>query len=127
MPYVENRTVYDADSHVMELDGWLADYADPGIRDALRPLALGGAGPFVREAISSAQARRDDPAATAALEANVMQAKGWSGLGAFDPHERSRALDHLGFAAQLVFSTLAPTQFLGNDLELVFGGARAHN
>src|SRR4029077_8568107 len=46
---------------------------------------------------------------------------------AFDPTDRSRALDLLGFDAQLVFSTFAPTQFAGHDLELLYGGARAHN
>ena len=56
-----------------------------------------------------------------------MDAKGWSALGAFDPTDRSRALDLLGFDAQLVFSTFAPTQFAGHDLELLYGGARAHN
>jgi predicted TIM-barrel fold metal-dependent hydrolase len=36
-------------------------------------------------------------------------------------------LDRLGFDAQLVFSTFAPTQYLGDDVDLVFGGTRAHN
>src|SRR5262249_13146840 len=36
-------------------------------------------------------------------------------------------LDLLGFARQLVFSTFAATQFFGDDLDLLFGGARAHN
>jgi predicted TIM-barrel fold metal-dependent hydrolase len=56
-----------------------------------------------------------------------MQAKGWSALGAFDPGERSRALDLLGLERQLVFSTFAASQFLGDDLDLLYGGARAHN
>jgi predicted TIM-barrel fold metal-dependent hydrolase len=56
-----------------------------------------------------------------------MSRKGWHGLGAFDPTERTRALDLLGFDAQLVFSTFAPTQYLGDDIDLAFGGTRAHN
>jgi predicted TIM-barrel fold metal-dependent hydrolase len=56
-----------------------------------------------------------------------MGAKGWGALGAFDPHERSRALDLLGFSSQLVFSTFAATQFSGDDPDLVYGGTRAHN
>jgi uncharacterized protein len=127
MPYVEGRTVHDADSHVMELTGWLAEYADADVRDRIRPLYLGGAGAFVRERIAEAEARRGDPAAGAALAADVMHDKGWTALGAFDPAERSQALDHLGFASQLVFSTFAPTQFLADDLDLLFGGTRAHN
>ncbi len=127
MPYARGRTFFDADSHLMELPDWLETYADPSIREVLRPLHLGGAGALAEEAVTQAQSRRDDKDAAARLEENVLSAKGWHGLGAFDPQERSRALDLLGFEGQLVFSTFSPTQFLGDDLELLYGGARAHN
>jgi predicted TIM-barrel fold metal-dependent hydrolase len=127
MPYAEGRTYYDADSHIMELSDWLSTYADPDVRERLRPLYLGGAGKLADEAVQAAEDRRGDADAAARLEANLMKPKGWSALGAFDPAERSRALDLLGFDKQLVFSTFAPTQFAGNDLELLYGGARAHN
>ena len=127
MPYASGRTYHDADSHVMELTDWLAPYADPKIRERLRPLHLGGAGKLAREAVGNAEKRRGDPAAALEAERNLMGAKGWSALGAFDRAERTRALDLLGFARQLVFSTFAPTQFSGEDMELAYGGARAHN
>lgn len=127
MPYAEGRTYYDADSHVMELGDWLAGYADPEMRDRIRPLYLGGAGALADEAVRAAEERRTHPESSAPLEANVMGHKGWSALGAFDPSERSRALDLLGFESQLVFSTFAPTQFQSDDLELLYGGTRAHN
>jgi len=73
MSYAEGRRYCDADSHLMELHDWLPRYADPAIRERIRPFDL------------------------------------------------------LGFAQQLVFSTFAPTQFLGDDLELLYGGTRAHN
>lgn len=41
MPYAEVRTFYDADSHLMELSSWLAEYADPDVREKIRPLYLG--------------------------------------------------------------------------------------
>ncbi len=126
MTYAPTR-MFDADSHLMELPGWLESYADPGIRGRIRPLALGGAGALAESAIAAAQARRGDDAAAVALEGDLMKHKGWHGLGAFDPQERVRALDLLGFDAQLVFSTFAPTQYLGDDVELAFGGTRAHN
>ena len=34
-----DRSFYDADSHIMELPNFLIDYADPGIRDRLRPVS----------------------------------------------------------------------------------------
>jgi predicted TIM-barrel fold metal-dependent hydrolase len=127
MAYAEGRTYHDADSHLMELQDWLPRYADPGIRERLRPLALGGAGALAGAAVQRAAARRGDPERARALEAELLTAKGWDALGAFDPSERSRALDLLGFARQLVFSTFAATQFALDDLEVLYGGARAHN
>jgi predicted TIM-barrel fold metal-dependent hydrolase len=127
MPYAEGRTYYDADSHLMELGDWLVGYADPEMRDRIRPLYLGGAGALADEAVRAAEERRAHSESSAPLEANVMGHKGWSALGAFDPSERSRALDLLGFESQLVFSTFAPTQFQSDDLELLYGGTRAHN
>ncbi|MEE8557247.1 MAG: hypothetical protein V3T14_05115 [Myxococcota bacterium] len=102
MPYAEGRTYYDADSHIMELGDWLSRYADPHIRERLRPLRLGGAGALAKEAVKQAENRRGDADAARALEAHVIETKGWQALGAFDPTERSRALDLLGFDRQAV-------------------------
>jgi predicted TIM-barrel fold metal-dependent hydrolase len=127
VPYAEGRVYYDADSHLMELPGWLEDFADQETRDRLRPLYLGGAGALAEQAIADAERRRGDRAVATALEADLMNAKGWNALGAFDAGERSRALDLLGFDRQLVFSTFAPTQFLSDDVDLLYGGTSAHN
>jgi len=126
MPYAQRR-IWDADSHLMELTGWLAPYADPAVREKIRPLHLGAAGALAAKAVADAEARRGDTAAARALEDRVLEAKGWSALGAFDPAERSRALDLLGFEKQLVFSTFAAVQFVSDDPELLYGGTRAHN
>lgn len=128
MPYATDRTYYDADSHIMELRDWLQGYADPDIREQLLPLNVGrGGGQLAEKAVASAERRRGNAEAAAALEDKLMEAKGWAALGAFDPVERSRALDLLGFKAQLVFATFGPTQYAGQDLHLVYGGARALN
>jgi predicted TIM-barrel fold metal-dependent hydrolase len=127
MPYAEGRTFFDADSHLMETSDWLVGYADPAIRERLRPLQLGGAGRLAEQAVRDAEARRGDAGAAAALEGELMRAKGWKALGAVDPVERSRALDLLGFDRQLVFSTFAATQYEGKDLDLLYGGTTAHN
>jgi uncharacterized protein len=127
MAYAEGRRFYDADSHLMELGDWLVRYADPGVRERIRPLQLGGAGALAEQAVRDAEARRGDAAAARALGGALLQAKGWNALGAFDPVERSRALDLLGFEKQLVFSTFAATQFASEDPALLYGGTRAHN
>ncbi len=133
MPYAEGRLYYDADSHLMETRDWLISYADPDMRARLAPLNLGSAGRLADHAVERAEDRRVKPRAAAELEEKLMTAKGWDALGAFDPKERSRALDLLGFERQLVFTTFAPTQFWGGfdrsgfDAEVVYGGTRAHN
>jgi uncharacterized protein len=125
--YAAGRTYHDADSHLMELPDWLERYADPEVREHIRPLYLGGAGALAAQAVEDASHRRGDEAAALELERKLMRAKGWNALGAFDRAERSRALDLLGFSSQLVFSTFATTQFIGNDSKLLVGGTRALN
>ena len=81
-PYAGDRVVYDADSHLMELPGWLVEYADPDVRELIRPLYLGGAGALADDAIAQAEARRADGEHAGTVE--IMSDKGWHALGAFD-------------------------------------------
>jgi uncharacterized protein len=127
VPYASGRVFHDADSHLMETHGWLEPYADPSIRDRIRPLHLGGAGAVARDAVDQATRRDAGETRVASLEGDVMRDKGWSALGATDKVERSQALDRLGFDSQLVFATFAATQFVSNDLDLLYGGTRALN
>jgi predicted TIM-barrel fold metal-dependent hydrolase len=127
MPYAEGRVYYDADSHVMETSDWLVTYADPDVRERIRPLYLGGAGALADEAVRQADERKAGTITLDSIEENLLTRKGWHAYGAFDPTERSHALDLLGFDKQLVFSTFAPDQFISGDHELLYGGTRAHN
>jgi uncharacterized protein len=129
MAYVEGRVVYDADSHVMELPDWLEGYADADTRERLRPLYLGAAGALAERAVAEAATRREQGVTVAddADPMDLLRPKGWAAHGAFDPAERSRVLDALGFAAQWVFPTFASTQFRGTDLDLLYGGTDALN
>ena len=128
MRYVGDRLVFDADSHVMELPGWLEAFADGSTAEALRPLALGGAGALAERAVEEAAARQAGGVSTLDTDPiALLHSKGWGAVGAFDSTERSFVLDQLGFAAQLVFPTFAATQFAGNDLDLLYGGSDALN
>jgi len=127
MTYAGDRTILDADSHVLELADFLDDFVDASERDLLRRERLQGFAPIFDDAIARAEARRTTPDALARAEARLLDDKGWFALGAFDPEERSRALDLLGFDAQLVFATFASLMFLGRDLDRLYAGSRAQN
>ncbi len=131
MTYAHRPTIHDADSHVMEGLDWLRDHADARTREMLPDLSglLDKAGAGAGSAIQAGEARIADGERTAALEDDVIaSAKGWVALGAMDPSERSRALDLLGFASQLVFSTFSLGLFaFADDLDVVYGGTSAHN
>lgn len=127
MPYVEGRVMYDADSHIMELPMWLHAYIEPEYRDRLQPLALDVLGADAEERIEAALRRGDDAEATRAARERLLMDKGWDAYGASIAEERSRALDLLGYAAQLVFSTAAGTQFAYAEPDVAVAGLRAHN
>jgi predicted TIM-barrel fold metal-dependent hydrolase len=129
MAYAAGRVINDADSHIMESLDWIGRYAEPQVRDRLGSMRLEAGGSGAAKAIALALARQQDEAATAAISANVVAGpKGWAAYGAIDPGERTRALDDLGFARQLVFTTFAGSQFLPSpDPDVKYGGARALN
>src|SRR5580658_8896075 len=129
MAYAAGRVINDADSHIMESLDWLSSHAEPGIRDRLGSMRLEAGGSGAEKAIAKALERQKDAAATAEIAANVVAGpKGWAAYGAIDPAERRKALDDLGFARQLVFTTFAGSQFLPSpDPDVKYGGARALN
>jgi hypothetical protein len=115
----------------MEGLDWLRDHADAATRELLPELSklLGAAGAGADKAIVAGQARIADAEKTAELEQDVItSAKGWMAIGAMDTAERSRALDQLGFASQLVFSTFSLGLFaFSTTSRPVYGGTTAHN
>jgi len=129
MAYAQGRVIHDADSHIMESLDWLPSYADKSVRERLISMRLEAGGSGAAKAIEKALARQQDAAATAEIAVGVVEGpKGWAAYGAMDPAERTRALDDLGFARQLVFTTFAGSQFLpSSDLDVKYGGAAALN
>jgi predicted TIM-barrel fold metal-dependent hydrolase len=128
MPYAEGRTYYDADSHLMETPEWLPSYADPAFRDRIATFSLGSTGtrPHVEAMIARGRSRAANPAERPGHEAALMTRKSWDAYGAFDRDDRRRALDLLGFGAQLVFSTFAPGQAeFARDPDTSYAATRA--
>jgi predicted TIM-barrel fold metal-dependent hydrolase len=131
MPYVEGRTVHDADAHVVETPDFFFPFADPAIRPRLAPLYVSTVKPGEEHFIDVLRRRHQDPAYRAREQEEILVRKNWSATGSFLKEDRPRALDLLGFSSQLVFNTFANKTLCaaehGEDVELAYGLARAHN
>src|SRR6266508_3807690 len=130
------RKVHDADAHLMETPDWLIRHADPGMGERLRPLDLHGMEPEAGQAFAEAVRRRGSAELRAQAEADVLVRKNWDALGAFLGEERSRALDLLGLASQLVFSTYSHLTLINSphtppgsrfEPDVLYGAVTAHN
>jgi predicted TIM-barrel fold metal-dependent hydrolase len=120
--------IFDADSHVMEVESWLPSFADPDVRTRLAPLGFEGAGRAAAELMASLPERWDRQRDEAVGPDVIGGPKGWLAPGALDTSVRSRVLDALGITAQLVFPTFALGQFArSRDLDVRYGGTRALN
>ena len=80
--------------------------------------------------VPKVQALQDDAEFRAGHEANLLLRKNYQALGAFRAEDRPKALDHFGFASQLVFTTACLSNFgleqMG-EIDLALEAARAHN
>jgi predicted TIM-barrel fold metal-dependent hydrolase len=128
MAYVEGQTIHDADSHIMELPGALNSFIDPKYRAAF--IDKTGAESKLFDYFANAAAQHEDPEFRAGAEANILLRKNHAALGSFRSQDRVAALDHLGFASQLVFTTACLSNFgleQRGEIELSIEAARAHN
>ena len=134
MTYAGNRRIIDVDSHLFELDDFLRAVATDEEAAFIRPMEAQTDLPVSLEAIERGREHLDrrnaDPELMAKFEAGMfdISRSPWSRLGAFDPAERSHALDVLGFERQIVLGTFSFHQIAHEDnakaLEI---GARVHN
>src|SRR3954465_12361215 len=128
MVYVQGRLVYDADSHIHEPPGYAESYADPSMRAQLAErLATFRKPPGIDEAV----AKQRDPEFRAKDADEVMLRKNSLAIGAVLREDRPHALDLLGFAAQLVFTTSYPASLgafdIGGDGGAAAALSRGHN
>ena len=127
MTYAGEQRILDADSHVMELADFLDRHIDDEFRSQLRRKGMEALQPVLDDAVRKAEKRRQDAEVAAAAEERLLQDKGWNAMGAFDPEERTRALDLFGFDGQLVFATFVTAMFTGRDVDRLYAGAVAQN
>lgn len=134
MTYAGTRRIIDVDSHLIELENFLFDTATADEK-AMIPSMLEQQ-PVIqkRDRLELGReqflARQGDAALTAEYEAQILDNSkvGWGRLGAFDPVERSRAIDLFGYEIQLVLATFTFHQFYNDpDPAVREAGARALN
>src|ERR1700732_2525209 len=118
--------IFDAGSHLMEVEDWLPGYADPDVRERLGPLGLEKAGQGAGKMFASLPGLWERQRSEQVTADVISGPKGWLAPGALDSGVRSRVLDALGINAQLVFPTVALGQFArSHDPDVRYGGTRA--
>jgi uncharacterized protein len=130
MAYVEGRTIHDADSHVVEAPDFLDNHVDAAWREKVKAARLYGKYGPLTIVTDELRQRHDDPKFRAGRAEKIMTRKNYNGLGGWRSCDRGEALDHLGFASQLVFPTLSlkiGELEHGGDVGLVYAAARAVN
>ena len=134
MTYAGHRRIIDVDSHVIELEDFLSEAAEAQDRDLIPAMSDQNELPVSDAGIARGKElfakRQSDPEIMAKFEASLMEARPnrWSRLGAFDPQERSHALDLMGFERQLVLPTFSFHQIAHvKDPAVLAAGARALN
>ncbi len=130
MPYISDRLVHDADSHLMELDDCLDAHFQPSLLTRFH--ACAGYQAALARGLRPGRSREAhaDPVFRAGVAAGLMLRKNHEAHGAFIADDRPRALNLLGLASQLVFTTFCLGNFnldQGDDLVLAYAAADAHN
>lgn len=134
MSYAGHRRIIDADSHVIELDDFLLNHAEPSERDLIPSMLDQKELKVDPEGLARGRElfakRQGNPEMMAKFDAAIMDNKksGWNRLGAFDPAERSHAMDIFGFEMQLVLPTFTYHQ-IGHQKDPIIlkAGTRALN
>ena len=122
MSYAGERSMIDADSHLMEWPTFLTEHASAGVAARL-PKLVPDLGPWAERA----RARSREELVSLGGELLRKGPKWNDALGAADPAERSTALDLLGFERQVVYSSFCAQLFDLAEPALRYAAYRAHN
>lgn len=132
MTYAGDRTIRDADSHLMELPDFLSRNVESSMRawiPSLDDIRLADVGTQMREFRGAKGHSQETVDQLVALGDNLTRGPKWHGaLGAFNGVERGMALELLGFRQQVVFSSFCATKIFGTtDSNAMYAAAAAHN
>ncbi|HEX5095441.1 MAG TPA: amidohydrolase family protein [Acidimicrobiia bacterium] len=108
------RPMHDADSHIMEEPDWLHPYLDAATKSRFPHVWTVDSEPG-RWGIDKERRRHAEPEYRAENASQILLRKNFSATGSFINDDRPEALDHLGFASQLVFDTFTSSPILRFD------------
>jgi uncharacterized protein len=108
MSYVEGRVIHDADSHIMEAPNFLDGYVEERYAREIRRKNLFSAlgEKSGKDLFAIVRGRHDDPNWRAEGVDQILLRKNYEALGSWRASDRPLALDGLGFASQLMFTTM---------------------
>jgi predicted TIM-barrel fold metal-dependent hydrolase len=133
MTYATGRIYHDADSHIMELPEFLAEFAAPNEKATMPRIKVPRVGTLANLVDEAERNGKHSDAHIAELTALgdrlIGGPKGYMALGAFNRDERAKALDLLGFAKQLVFATFSEGIAFSEQRDVTerYHAASAHN
>ena len=109
MAYVEDRIIHDADAHTMEPPEWLDEFGSRKVQEYARTKFFANEESPIFSEIDHCRTLHLDPDFRASAGQEIMLRKNYRAHGAWDSVDRSEALEHMGFASQLVFPTMPNT------------------
>ncbi|MEQ9518675.1 MAG: amidohydrolase family protein [Parvibaculum sp.] len=130
MTYVGNRIIHDADSHLMELADCLDPFFDRKHLQQFHDYAGYKNHIGKTDWVDEARRIQANEAFRSTFSENIMLRKDREAHGAFIAADRPATLDELGFASQLVFTTLCLGNFgldQSKEMDLCYAAASAHN
>ncbi len=134
MSYAEHRKIIDADSHVIELDDFLISAAKEEDKNLIPLMSSQKELPVVEEGLERGKElfkkRQESPDVMAKFDEAILDntKSGWNRVGAFDPAERSHAMDVFGYSIQWVLPTFSFHQIAhSEDLKVLEVGSKTLN
>jgi len=109
MTYVTDRIIHDADAHTMEPPEWLDEFGSQAVRDYAKTQFFANEESPIFSEIDHCRTLHLDPDFRAKAEQEIMLRKNYRAHGAWNSVDRSEALNHMGFASQLIFPTMPNT------------------
>ena len=113
MSYAEHRKIIDADSHVIELEDFLISAAKEEDKKIIPSMSSQKVLPVIEAGLERGKElfkkRQENPDVMAKFEEAILDntKSGWNRVGAFDPSERSHAMDVFGYSIQWILPTFS--------------------